>query len=59
MPFVDFQRLANNAFRQFSQDPFFPSLHFKCVHPTRQIWSVRIGLNYRALGIKPDASKIL
>jgi hypothetical protein len=40
-------------------DPFHPSLHFKSIHQTRPIWSVRIGLNYRAVGIKPDANEIV
>jgi hypothetical protein len=34
------------------QDPKHPSLQFKKVHPSRPIYSVRISLNYRALGTK-------
>jgi hypothetical protein len=33
-------------------DPAHPSLRFKLVHPTRPIYSVRIGLDYRALGLR-------
>jgi len=29
-------------------------LHFKQVHPRRPIYSVRISLEYRALGIRED-----
>ncbi|WP_442318809.1 ParE family toxin-like protein [Candidatus Binatus sp.] len=51
--------LANQAYRQFVQDPLHPSLHFKQIHPTRPIWSVRIGIHYRAVGIKPHGSEIV
>ena len=42
---------ARKAFRLWSQDPFHPSLRFKCVGPAESVWSVRITLGYRALGI--------
>ena len=32
-------------------NPFHSSLHFKCINREENIWSVRISLNYRALGI--------
>ena len=35
----------------WSQNPFHPSLHFKCINQTENIWSVRITRGYRALGI--------
>jgi hypothetical protein len=48
----DVQRQARSAYRVFVDDPFHPSLHFKQVHPTQPIYSVRISLDYRALGIR-------
>jgi hypothetical protein len=36
----------------FSSDPSHPGLQFKKVHAKRPIYSVRIGLGYRALGTK-------
>lgn len=45
------QRRAREAYKRFIKDPYHPSLRFKRVHPTRPIYSVRISLNYRALGI--------
>ena len=36
----------------FAKDPANPALHFKKVHPKKPIYSVRIGLHYRALGTK-------
>jgi len=46
------QRQARQAYRLFKQNPYHPSLHFKQVHPARPTYSVRIGLDYRAVGIR-------
>jgi hypothetical protein len=46
------QKRARAAYRLFRQDPSHPSLRFKQVHPSRPIYSVRIGLAYRALGVR-------
>ncbi|MES2707349.1 MAG: hypothetical protein V4726_12185 [Verrucomicrobiota bacterium] len=43
---------ARNAFTIFSQSPFHPGLQFKKLAGSRPWWSVRIGLNYRAVGIR-------
>ena len=42
---------ARNAYRLFRDNPHHPSLRFKRVHPTDPIYSVRIGLGYRAVGV--------
>ena len=39
---------ATRAYRIWEQDAFHPSLHFKKVRG--DVWSVRVGLHYRALG---------
>lgn len=44
------QEQANAAYARFKQDPYHPSLHFKRIHPTKPIYSVRIGRGYRAVG---------
>ena len=46
------QRQAREAYKLFKHNPYHPSLHFKPVHPTRPIYSVRVGLDYRALGVR-------
>lgn len=46
------QRQARKAYKLFIQDPHHPSIRFKRVHPTRPIYSVRISLEYRALGVR-------
>jgi hypothetical protein len=53
------KRLAKHAYKHFSQDPYHPSLHFKPVHPVQPVYSVRIGLGYRAVGVKPSNSEIV
>ena len=44
------QKQAHEAYRQFKEDPSYPSLRFKKVHPDLSIYSVRINRNYRAVG---------
>ena len=46
------QAQSREAFKLFLQDPQHPSLRFKKVHSTRSIFSVRITIDYRALGIR-------
>jgi hypothetical protein len=43
---------ARDAYRLFRKNPDHPSLRFKRVHPTDPIYSVRIGLGYRAVGAR-------
>lgn len=51
----DVQRLANKNFELLKTDPYHPSLHFKKVGDKKQLWSVRVGAHYRALGVeKPE-----
>jgi hypothetical protein len=44
------QKQANVAYQHFKQDPYYPSLHFKCIDPKWQMYSARVGRNYRAVG---------
>ena len=45
------KRAARKAYRLWQESPFHPSLHFKCVNQEERVWSVRLTLGYRALGI--------
>ena len=49
---------ARDAYRLFYDNPSHPSLRFRQVHPTRPIYSARVGLGYRALGAR-DANTIV
>lgn len=48
------QYQARAAYRLFCQNPYHPSLHFKQIHPIKPIYSVRISLDYRALGVREN-----
>ena len=52
---TDVQNLARKNYQLLVVDPWHPSLHFKRVG---KYWSVRVGMNYRALG-KPIAEGVL
>jgi hypothetical protein len=44
------QQQTRAAYRQFKEDPGYPSLRFKKVHPELPIYSARISKSYRAVG---------
>ena len=46
----DIRQHAREVYKRFSQNPDHPSLHLKKVHPNRPIYSVRVSMNYRAIG---------
>ncbi len=50
----DVQRLADRCYEQLRADPHYSSLHFKKVG---RLWSVRVGLHYRALAVE-DAGEL-
>lgn len=55
---ADVRRQAREAYRVFRENPSHPGLRFKKVHTTQPIYSVRINIEYRALGIL-DRSEIV
>ena len=46
------QHRARMAYQTFQQNPNHPSLQFKRVHPIQPIFSARVGLGYRAVGVR-------
>ena len=46
------QEQAREAYRLFRTDPFHPSLRLKRVHVTQPIYSVRINIDCRAVGVR-------
>jgi hypothetical protein len=42
---------ARKAYRLWDENPFHPSLHFKCIDNKEDIWSVRVTRSHRALGV--------
>ena len=53
------RQLARGAYRLFEVNPAHPGLRFKPVNPQKTIYSVRVGLGYRALGVLPDSDTIV
>jgi len=45
------KKQARKAFILWAQNPFHPSLHFKCIASREGVWAVRISRGYRAVGI--------
>lgn len=43
---------ARKNYRLWKQNPYHPSLHFKRVHATEPIYSVRVGRQWRVLGLR-------
>ncbi|NCS49294.1 MAG: hypothetical protein GPJ29_15420 [Microcystis aeruginosa BK11-02] len=52
------QAQTRKAYRQFKEDPSYPSLRFKKVHPKLPIYSARINRDYRAVGQLEDDTVI-
>jgi hypothetical protein len=51
----DIQRLADANYELLKADSHHPSLHFKRVG---RLWSVRVGIGYRALAVDGDEGPI-
>ena len=45
------RRKARKAHHLWAENPFHPSLHFKCINSEENIWSVRVTLGYRVVGV--------
>lgn len=52
------QDQAREAYRLFQHDSQHPSLRFRQVNPTRPIYSARVNISYRVVGIR-DADTIV
>lgn len=45
---------ARLAYRRFEETPNHPGLRFKRVHSSDPVYSVRVGIGYRAVGVLED-----
>jgi hypothetical protein len=50
----EIQGLARKAYQLFRENPAHPSLHFKRVHDRDPVYSARVSLGYRAVGLLED-----
>jgi hypothetical protein len=51
---TEIQILSKEKFKLWLLNPFHPGLHFKCVNTKEDVWSIRIGRSYRALGVRDN-----
>ena len=54
----EIRKLAEKNYKLWKQSASHPSLRFKQVHEKRPIFSFRVGLKYRTLGIQTQDEKI-
>ena len=50
----DVRSYAKRVYARWRMDPWHPSLQFKTIHDALPIYSVRIGLHWRAIGVRRD-----
>ena len=48
---IEAKKAARKAYKLWRQNPFYPSLKFKCVKQQENIWSLRVSEGHRALCI--------
>jgi hypothetical protein len=48
---VDVRQLARKAYQLFRANPNHPSLHFKRIQGQEPVYSIRISLGFRAIGL--------
>ena len=54
----EIRRLAEKNYKLWNETPTHASLRFKQIHNTLPIFSFRVGLRYRTLGVQTDDKKI-
>jgi hypothetical protein len=50
------KKRARRMYRLWKANPYHPSLHFKQIHAQESMYSVRIGLGWRAIGLREGAT---
>lgn len=53
---ADVRQRARDTYRIWKANPAHPGLQFKRVHPRLPIYSVRIGIGWRAVGLREGDS---
>jgi len=48
----EIKQRARTAYRLWRENPSHPSLRFKQIHASEPIYSVRVGLGWRAVGVR-------
>jgi hypothetical protein len=56
---ADVRAQARAAYKLFQSNPRHPGLHFKHVHGSARLVSVRVGRSYRAVGVLAASDEVL
>lgn len=54
----EIRRQARAAYARWHDNPSHPSLQYKKIHRTQPIYSVRVALGWRAIGIEQDGEML-
>ncbi|SMO40475.1 hypothetical protein [Gracilimonas mengyeensis] len=54
----EIKQKARKAYQFFKQDPSHPSLRFKKIIDNPDVYSVRVSMDYRAIGVKKNDTMI-
>lgn len=54
----EIQKNAKEVYKVWKKNPFDISLNFKQVHPSKPVYSVRVTLNWRALGVREPKNTV-
>lgn len=49
---LDVKKQAVNAYHLFKENPYHPSLRFKCINKEKSWYSARVNKTYRVVGTK-------
>ena len=55
----EIRKLAEKNYRQWKEDPRYPGLRFKKIHPDLPIVSFRVGMRHRTVGVETDDGKVV
>ncbi len=53
------RKIARKNYKIWKQNPSQPGLEFKKINKTKDIYSIRIGIGWRALGVMKDHATIV
>jgi hypothetical protein len=56
---AEVRQQARAAYRLFQANPHHPGLHFKRVHGSDRLVSVRVGRSYRAVGVLKNTNEVV
>ncbi len=56
---ADVRRESKKSYLLWKADPFHTSLYFKQVNEKKRLWSVRVSLGWRALGVRKENNVII